>query len=195
MRKTRSILPTCSIEAVSRASGDTAANATDRVDEDRKAHAECDQRDPHAVSEAEDEYQRRDDRDGRDRPRKLDQRIERTPGAERGSHDEPDGDADRRSDREAGGEPPKARCDLRQKLARGPDLPRLLDHVRCSRHQERSLRARPDLPQHERAAEDGQPEKRSTDAAEGSAHAHLTRSSPLQCRTRRSVSRSATLIV
>ena len=52
-------------------------NALHRVDQDREAHAEGDHCDPHAVSEAERENEGRDDRDGRCRPRKLEQRVER----------------------------------------------------------------------------------------------------------------------
>ena len=75
MRSTR---PTCSIEAVSRASGETARTPSTVLIKTGK-HT------PKAITairmlspKPSDEEESRDDRDGRCRPRKLEQRVERS---------------------------------------------------------------------------------------------------------------------
>ena len=94
--------------------GRDGTNALHGVDQDRETHAEGDHCDPHAVSEAEREKESRDDRDGRCRPRKLEQGVERSSERTRCPRGEPDGDTDGRSDREACGEALQAPYDLRE---------------------------------------------------------------------------------
>ena len=95
---------------MSRTSERNASHAFRRVDEDRKAEAESDDRDARRVAEPEDEDRRRHDRDRGYRSQALEEWIERAPGRVGRTDEKPEGDTDRRRDGEAGGVAASCSC-------------------------------------------------------------------------------------